>query len=438
MMPVLSEPKNMAAVGVTRTAAGERYSARSSQDRLGASASACESGLLDPRMQLAAALGEMVAWEKDVRSDWVVRTGAAQRLLGFGSTTGGALRGRVHSDDIKAIDALQKGSATPCAFRYLHPDGRLRWLEGCSCAVIEDGEVVKVYGFLKDVTAERAARSGSSAEGLALGEMRAALEAGQFIPYYQPQIRLDTGALAGVEALARWNHPTQGVLGPQAFLSAFAEGELALDFGRALRTRVIADVKALRAALPDAFTISVNLCGFELRDPSLCYRFAKDIRNAGLDPSQFIIEITEDTQMAPQATDEIRALVESFHKRGFKVAFDDFGTGYASLKQLRCAGIDQIKIDRSFVKGLGKSEEDASIIAAMLHMGQGMHVDVVAEGVETAKQAQALAQMGCRTAQGYLYAQPLSAVQFGAFLETWRPAEAIRHIRPRRTFAKAG
>lgn len=395
-----------------------------------ASAERCET--IDPRVQAAVALGDMVAWEKDLRTDWVTRSDNSMRLLGFGSTPVGSLRPRVHADDILAAEALEIGSLEPRAFRYLHPDGRLRWLEGCSSAIVENGQTVKIFGFLRDITAQRQALEGVSVEGALHAEMRAALEAGQFVPYYQPQVCLRTGELVGVEVLARWKHPEKGVLPPQAFLSAFADGELAASFGRGIRRRVIEDIRKWRGVMPASFTVAVNMCGFELRDPSLGYRFAKDIRNAGLDPARFVIEITEDALMTPNSPEDIRGPVEALHKRGFTVAFDDFGTGYASLKQLRCAGIDQIKIDRSFVHGLGKSAEDTSIVSAMLQLGHGMNVEVVAEGVETARQAQMLSEMGCRLVQGYLFSEPLGAERFEALMRDWKPNAAKRAMRARR------
>jgi diguanylate cyclase (GGDEF)-like protein len=241
-------------------------------------------------------------------------------------------------------------------------------------------------------------------------ELRQALDRGEFTLVYQPIVRLPDGAWTGLEALVRWQHPERRFVGPDVFIPIAERTGLIVPLGgwilgEALRQAVEWDVTYGPAAPRE---IGVNVSARQLREPG----FADDVRQAlaatGFDPERLVVEVTETAVFdGGMALDTLQNLVGL----GVKVALDDFGTGHSSLGLLRTCPADTLKVDKSFVDGIGGASEEAVIATAMIQITDGLHLQAVAEGVETAEQAETLYRLGYRFAQGYHFSRPLSPAQ---------------------------
>jgi diguanylate cyclase (GGDEF)-like protein len=236
--------------------------------------------------------------------------------------------------------------------------------------------------------------------------LRQALAQRQFSLAYQPQVDIATGELRGAEALARWVHPTLGPISPGAFIPAAEETGLIVELGRWTLNAACAEA----ANWPSELKIAVNVSPvqFELSDVASDITTALD--STGLEPSRLEIEITEgifvrDAEAMTRRLDDIRKL-------GVSIALDDFGTGYSSLSYLSRLPVDKIKIDQSFVKRLPAGTEAATIIRAVVALGEGLGKRIIAEGIETADQAWMLQMIGVTMAQGYHFGRPMSAGDF--------------------------
>jgi diguanylate cyclase (GGDEF)-like protein len=247
-------------------------------------------------------------------------------------------------------------------------------------------------------------------------EMRAALEEGRGpVPYYQPKIHLDTGAVIGFEALARWRHPTRGLLMPGAFATVFDDSEIGIAVGDSLRRQIFADVVGWIAEGLDPGRVFLNLSSAQFAQGDLAESLLHDIAVAGVPHDRIGVEVTETVLLGGHG-DRVSAVLDTLHAAGIRVALDDFGTGYASLTHLKQFPVDEIKIDRSFIRDLERDANDAAIVTAVLQLGRSLRLDVTAEGVETPEQARFLMNEGCTHVQGYLYAKPIPADQVGWFL----------------------
>jgi EAL domain-containing protein (putative c-di-GMP-specific phosphodiesterase class I) len=249
-------------------------------------------------------------------------------------------------------------------------------------------------------------------------ELRRAYAENEFELYFQPQVRLPDGAVVGAEALLRWRHPVRGIVAPGAFIDTLAASAIAPDVSRwAIRT-ACERIAAWRAAGLALGRIGVNLFPAQLNDETLL----KDIKDAldatGLPPEALELEITENVALNFEADSVLRKIRE----KGVKLAFDDFGTGYASLSYLTRFPVARIKVDRSFVGKITDNAGDAAIVRSLIAMAHNLGLEVIAEGVETTAQVDFLSAEGCEEAQGYLYAQPLPAADFEAYLKTSRLA----------------
>ncbi len=259
------------------------------------------------------------------------------------------------------------------------------------------------------------------------GAFRTALAEGRVIPHYQPKLDLETGALVGFEALARWVHPERGLLGPAAFESVFEDGPTAIEIGAAIRSAVLRDLGAWLAADLPVGRIAVNCSGHEFRVGDFAGDVLRDLRAAGVAPSRFELEVTENVMVGRHAEAVGRAL-QVLHDAGVKISLDDFGTGYASLIHLKQFPVDEIKVDRSFVAEMTQ-DANAVIIQAILGMGNSLGLTTVAEGVETLDQARALDAMGCKQVQGYLIGKPMSAERVPWFTRVRLPILAAQLAR---------
>ncbi|WP_052340981.1 putative bifunctional diguanylate cyclase/phosphodiesterase [Salinarimonas rosea] len=246
-------------------------------------------------------------------------------------------------------------------------------------------------------------------------EMRAALVGDAIVPHYQPKIDLATGAVVGFEALARWRHPSRGLLAPGAFAEAFEDAEIACAIGARMARTVAADVAAWLAEGLEPGTVAINLSAAEFGRSDLPQTLFAVLDEARVPRWRLGIEVTETVFLGKRA-DAVAETLARFAEAGLRIALDDFGTGYASLTHLKQFPVDDIKIDRSFVRDLERDAGDAAIVAAVIGLGRALGLRVVAEGVEDAGQAAMLAAMGCDEAQGYLYARPMPASRVPWFL----------------------
>ena len=256
------------------------------------------------------------------------------------------------------------------------------------------------YAFFSDeLSAEVAARLSLESQ------LRRALERQEFALVYQPKANLKTGEVTGVEALIRWHAPGRGTVPPDRFIRVLEDSGLILPVGAwAIRT-VCAELAAWdRAGLPQ-LSLAVNLSARQFRQPYLA-RFIEDaLREAGVDPRRFELELTESLLM--EDNEATSCVLAALADMGVRVAMDDFGTGHSSLSYLKRFDIDTLKIDRSFVSELPHNPEDKAIATAIVAMGQSLHMKVVAEGVETPDQARCLRDLGCHEMQGYLLSRPM-------------------------------
>jgi EAL domain-containing protein (putative c-di-GMP-specific phosphodiesterase class I) len=245
--------------------------------------------------------------------------------------------------------------------------------------------------------------------------VREALSRGEIVPYYQPKVCLSTGKIIGFEALARWQHPSKGILTPAYFGAIFDEPEPATEMGRHLMARIASDMRLWLDAGLDPGQIAVNLSAAEFIQPDLADYILHLLDEKSIPTKNFEVEVTE-TVLLGRRSEVAATILEQLHQQGVLIALDDFGTGYASLTHLKQFPVDHVKIDRSFVADLEQDAEDEAIVAAVVSLGRSLNLQVTAEGVETEGQAQRLRALGCHNAQGYFYAKPMNAADVSAFL----------------------
>ncbi len=240
-------------------------------------------------------------------------------------------------------------------------------------------------------------------------ELRRGLERREIVPYYQPIVQLDTGHLIGFEVLARWRHPDRGLLGPDQFLPMAEETGLIGEVGAAVLRSSLSQLGQWRVRLPRFanLTVSVNVSGRQLMSSVFHGMVSEALAESGLTADALWLEITEsalmsDVKAATVALRELRNL-------GLHLAVDDFGTGYSSLTYLKRFPVEAIKVDRSFVSGLGIDPEDTTIVEAVVKLGHSLGLLVVAEGVETPLQLARLREINCDHGQGYVFGRPRPA-----------------------------
>jgi len=239
-------------------------------------------------------------------------------------------------------------------------------------------------------------------------ELRRAVDDGELVLYYQPIVGLETGHLAGFEALLRWPHPTRGVLEPGDFLPVAEETGLIRPIDAWVRQEACAQAARWRAEHPEwgEFVMGVNIDASDLRDRDLARGIETALRASGLEPSSLVLEISE--RFLADDTEGAVALLASLRELGVLIALDDFGTGAAALIHLKGLEVDSIKIDRAFVAGLGVNRFDDAIVDAMVELTRRLDLVPVAEGVETLEQERILKSAGCLLAQGHGFAPALA------------------------------
>jgi diguanylate cyclase (GGDEF)-like protein/PAS domain S-box-containing protein len=264
-------------------------------------------------------------------------------------------------------------------------------------------------------------------------ELRRAYAENEFELYYQPQIRLADDAVVGAEALLRWRHPERGLIVPVAFIDALAECSIAPEVGRWIIATACRQTAAWHSAGLRLKRIGVNLFPRQAHAAELLQDVESALKATGLPADTLELEITENVALNFEDSNTTLRKVQAM---GVRLAFDDFGTGYASLNHLTRFPIWRIKIDRSFVNRISNSIEDAAIVRSLIAMAHNLGLRVVAEGVETEAQAAFLLEESCEEAQGYLYAKPLPAAEFEAYLRAHHlglPREDARETMPDRS-----
>ncbi|CAG1017098.1 putative signaling protein [Burkholderiaceae bacterium] len=249
--------------------------------------------------------------------------------------------------------------------------------------------------------------------------LRLALQRGEFSLHYQAKLDLKSGAISGVEALLRWQHPELGTVPPMEFIPLAEETGLILTIGRwVLKTACAQNVEWQRQGLP-AVCVSVNISARQFTD-ELPGDIAEVLAATGMEPSLLELELTEGTVMA-NAERAVR-LLGAIKRMGVRLAIDDFGTGYSSLAQIKRFPIDTLKVDRSFIREIGSGSQEASITQAIIAMGKTLSLTVVAGGVETEEQQTYLSAQACDEIQGYHFSKPVHAEQFAELLRRHVPA----------------
>jgi diguanylate cyclase (GGDEF)-like protein/PAS domain S-box-containing protein len=245
-------------------------------------------------------------------------------------------------------------------------------------------------------------------------DLRLALEERQFVLHYQPKMSLETGAIMGVEALVRWHHPQRGLVPPVQFIPVAEECGVIVPIGRWVLREACRQTRAwMDAGLP-RIRIAVNVSTVELREKDFVAAVRVILTETGLEPRFLELELTETFLM--QDAKATAAVLQALKNLGVKLALDDFGTGYSSLSHLKRFPIDTLKIDQSFVRDLATDADDASIVSAVISMGESLHIRVVAEGVETREQLTFLQEHSCPEGQGYYFSRPVLAGQLTQLL----------------------
>jgi diguanylate cyclase (GGDEF)-like protein len=247
-------------------------------------------------------------------------------------------------------------------------------------------------------------------------DLERALERDEFFLQYQPMVELASGSVVGVEALIRWQHPTKGLVMPGQFIDAVEDTDLALPMGAWVLDRAIARAAAWHREIPASgqLYVSVNVAPRQLHDPEFVGMVAGALTRHRFPAGSLTLEITErllagEDPQAVTAMTELRAL-------GVALALDDFGTGYSALGYLRRFPVDVLKIDRSFVTGIERSPDDRALVEAIVRLGETFGLGLVAEGIETEGQREALVTIGCGMGQGYLFSKPLPEADLTALL----------------------
>jgi len=245
--------------------------------------------------------------------------------------------------------------------------------------------------------------------------LRKAIDRGEIGVHYQPQVVIEPGLrVVALEALARWPHPEIGFVPPADFIALAEETGLITSLGEVVLRTACNDCRALQLEGWPDLTVAVNISGRQLRQPAFIELVRAVVREAGLAPRHLTLEITEsliesDVERVVGALRELRGL-------GLRLALDDFGTGHSSLARMKLLTLDQIKIDQSFVRDLGRSPQDGAIVSAVLALARSLGCEAIAEGVETEAQRRALGELGCKTMQGHHFARAMPIERLRAFL----------------------
>jgi len=258
-------------------------------------------------------------------------------------------------------------------------------------------------------------------------QLRKALTHNQLCLYYQPQIDSNTGHFVGMEALLRWQHPKLGLLSPVKFVPVAEEMGLIIPIGEwVLRTACQQNKAWQRAGFPP-LRVSVNVSGRQIYPANLLQTVKDALTDSGLNPNYLELELTESMLISEEDNqkDSILAVLNELKAMGVLIAIDDFGTGYSSLSYLKRFPVNTLKIDRSFIRDIGKNEDDAAITSAIIAMAHSLRLTVVAEGVENLEQLTFLQGQQCEIIQGYFFSPPISVEDMTHMLHKFRNKSLI-------------
>ncbi len=256
-------------------------------------------------------------------------------------------------------------------------------------------------------------------------DLRTALERDEFVLHYQPLIDLKSGQIRGTEALVRWQHPVRGLVAPNDFIPVTETTGLIRPLGLWVLRQACAQTVAWQRSSPELreLRISVNVSARQLPDPELFAQVRDILDQTGLSPLHLTLEMTESVLM--EHSEEIRTNLESLRAIGVRLAIDDFGTGYSSLSYLHRFPVDVLKIDRSFIERLSNGG-DGALVSTIVRLGQTMHLETVAEGIEQAEEMLMLRRQGCTTGQGYHFSPPVAADDLGLLLDEQTHLTVVR------------
>lgn len=254
-----------------------------------------------------------------------------------------------------------------------------------------------------------------SVERIALeSDLRFAIERNELWVAYQPCVEGSDGRVVSAEALLRWRHPRLGLIGPDRFIPIADENGMIIELGEWVLREACRECRQWRDMGRSDMFVSVNVSAVQFAQPRLIESVRLALEDAGLPPAGLQLEITESSLM--QDAETAVAMLRAFKNMGVRVAIDDFGTGYSSLAYLKRFPVDVIKVDQSFVRDLCDDEENAAIVRAIIVLARSMRLHVIAEGVESSSQVDALLTDGCDCFQGYLFGRPVAARDFRAAL----------------------
>ena len=252
--------------------------------------------------------------------------------------------------------------------------------------------------------------------------LRRAVENGELLLQYQPQVNAKDGSVIGMEALVRWKHPEMGMVSPGRFIPVAEETDLIVTIGAWVMEEACREAKALQDEGFAVGHVAVNLSPRQFRDERLIPKVAEILARTRLDPKHLELEITEG--LAMKDVDAVVAKLKELKSLGLLMAIDDFGTGYSSLSYLRRFPIDRLKIDQSFTREVNSSSDGAAIARAVIQLGHALELRVIAEGVETEAQLNFLRDNACDEIQGYFFSRPLDPKALREFLLARKQAQA--------------
>ena len=259
-------------------------------------------------------------------------------------------------------------------------------------------------------------------------EIRTGIAEGQFVPFYQPQICLDTGELTGFEVLARWHSPARGLVEPDGFIAAAEASGLIGPLSMGVASQAMIEARHW----PDHLRLAINISPSQFRDRHLAQRILKLLTETNFTPARLEVEITEASLLEDR--EHALATIQSLKNTGISISLDDFGTGYASMAQLRTVPFDRIKIDRGFVASLLDDDQSEAIVSTIASVGRALSLPVTAEGIETDTIRQKLEALGCSGGQGWLFGKAVSGEVISQHLGQSAPEKAKA---PRRRASKS-